>query len=538
MLLLVNYRPEYQHGWGGKTYYAQLRLDPLPPETAEQLLGALLGSDAGLEPLKRVLIQRTEGNPFFLEESVRALAETGALFGGRGAYTLARPVPAIQVPASVQAVLAARIDRLPPGDKAILQMASVVGKDVPFALLQAIAQQAEEQLLEAIGRLQAAEFLYEASLFPDLAYTFKHALTHDVTYGRLLQERRRALHARVAEAIEALHRDRLDEQIERLAHHAFRGETWGKALDYLRMAAAKARARGALREAVACLEQGLVAVGHLPETHSTLEQAIDLRLDLCGTLTELGEADRRFEHTREAARLAEALGDQRRLGWASRWMANYFWVLGQQDRAIECGRRALDIAAPLRDSALQVGSAFALGLAYHAVGDYARAVELFSRNSESLTGDPVRDVGTSVPTSLISLTYLMLCLAELGEFAEGFAKGAEAVKIAEAQEQQHWLIFTYRGVGYCISSKGTWTRPSRSGSAPCCFAAPWTSRATSTGSPPASVMRTPSVGGLPRGCLCSSRPWSGPPRRGRWAIRGGWPTSARPIFWLVERTMP
>ena len=142
LLLLVNYRPEYQHPWGSRTYYTQLRLDPLPPETAEELLGALLGPDAGLEPLKRMLIARTEGNPFFLEESVRTLVETGALAGERGAYRLARPLPAIQVPATVQAVLAARIDRLAPEDKALLQTASVVGKDVPFALLQAIGRAA------------------------------------------------------------------------------------------------------------------------------------------------------------------------------------------------------------------------------------------------------------------------------------------------------------------------------------------------------------------------------------------------------------
>ena len=166
----------------------------MPPESAEELRGAQLGSDASLEPLKRVLIARTEGNPFFLEESVRALAETGSLRGERGAYRLEQLLPTIQVPATVQAVLAARIDRLSPGDKALLQTASVVGKDVPFALLQAIAEQPEGELHTALGRLQAAEFLYEAGIFPDLEYTFKHALAHDVAYGSLLHDRRRRLH--------------------------------------------------------------------------------------------------------------------------------------------------------------------------------------------------------------------------------------------------------------------------------------------------------------------------------------------------------
>ena len=207
LLLLVNYRPEYQHAWGGKTSYSQMRLDALPAESAGELLDALLGDDPGLAPLKQLLVKR--GNPFFLEETVRTLVETKALAGERGRYRLTQPVQAIQVPATVQAMLAARIDRLPPEDKRLLQIASVVGKDVPFALLQAIAELPDEALRRGLDHLQAAEFLYETGLYPDLEYSFKHALTHEVTYGGLLQERRRELHARIVEAIETLHRDRL-----------------------------------------------------------------------------------------------------------------------------------------------------------------------------------------------------------------------------------------------------------------------------------------------------------------------------------------
>src|SRR5262249_48977060 len=232
LLLLVNYRPEYQHGWGSKTYYTQLRIDPLPQESAEELLQALLGSDSSLAPLKQLLIGRTEGNPFFLEESVRTLLETKVLVGERGNYHLAKPIESRQVPVTVQAVLAARIDRLPPEEKRLLQSAAVIGKDVPFALLQAIADQSEEEISRGLTRLQAAEFLYETSLFPEVEYTFKHALTHEVTYGSVLHDRRRALHACIAEGIEKLYSDRLIEQVERLAHHSSRGELWEKAVEY------------------------------------------------------------------------------------------------------------------------------------------------------------------------------------------------------------------------------------------------------------------------------------------------------------------
>ena len=234
ILLLVNYRPEYQHGWGSKTYYTQLRLDPLPSESAEELLRYLMGDDRGLQPLKRLLIDRTEGNPFFLEECVKTLVETGVLSGDRGAYRLMKPLDTIQVPATIQAILAARIDRLLPEDKTVLQNAAVIGKDIPLTLLQEVAELPEEALRASLTRLQVAEFLYESALFPELEYTFKHALTLEVAYTSLLQEQRRNLHARIVAAFETLYPERVADRVNWLAHHAFRGEVWGKTLKYFR----------------------------------------------------------------------------------------------------------------------------------------------------------------------------------------------------------------------------------------------------------------------------------------------------------------
>ena len=189
-----------------------------------------------------------------------------------------------------------------PEDKRLLQAASVIGKDVPFTLLQAIADVPENSLRRGLTHLQAAEFLYETSVFPDLEYTFKHALTHEVAYGSVLQDRRRALHARIVEAVEALYPDRLAEQVERLAHHAFRGEVWEKAVTYLRQAGAKALAHSAYREAVTCFEQALAALHPLPDTHQKVERAIDLRLDLRQSLFPLNEL---------ATRLAVSPGSRR-----------------------------------------------------------------------------------------------------------------------------------------------------------------------------------------------------------------------------------
>src|SRR5262249_9337102 len=195
LLLLVNYRPEYEHAWHRRTYYQQLRLDPLPPDSAEELLAALLGDAAELQTLKRGLVERTEGNPFFVGASGRTPGEAGVLTGPPGDYRLAKPFETTHVPATVEAVLAARIDRLAPEDKRLLQAAAVIGKDVPYALLRPIAELPDDALRQGLAGLQAAELLYETSLYPDLEYTFKHALTHEVAYGSLLHERRRLLHA-------------------------------------------------------------------------------------------------------------------------------------------------------------------------------------------------------------------------------------------------------------------------------------------------------------------------------------------------------
>jgi class 3 adenylate cyclase/tetratricopeptide (TPR) repeat protein len=455
LLLLVNYRPEYQHGWGRKTYYTQLRLDPLSPASAEAVLDTLLGQDPSLVPLKQLLIVRTAGNPFFLEESVRTLVETGVLVGEPGAYRLAQALPTIQVPATVQAVLAARIDRLPPEEKRLLQTAAVIGTEVPLPLLQAIADVPEAVLHRGVAHLQAAEFLYETRLFPELEYTFKHALTHEVAYGSLLLERRRGLHARIVEALETLAPERVAEQVERLAHHALRGEVWDKAVLYCRLAGAKAVEHSANREAVTCCEQALLALQHLPERRDMHEQAIDLRLDLRTALFALGEFVRMRDVLREAETLAEALDDPGRLGWVSVAMSHSFWLMGAQERAVASSQRALAIAEVLSDGGLRIMATFNLGRAYHDLGDYRRAMEFLRRSAEAVEGDLLRErFGQAYLPAVFSRVWLALGLAEVGSFGESMAMGEEGVRIAEAVNHPFSRIGAYWGVGSVSLRKG------------------------------------------------------------------------------------
>ena len=448
LLLLVNYRPEYQHGWAGKSYYTQLRLDTLLAASAEEFLHALMGDEASLAPLRTLLIARTEGNPFFLEESIRTLVETQVLVGEPGAYRLAQALPTIQVPDTVQAMLAARIDRLPPEDKRLLQTAAVIGHELPLPLLQAIAEAPEDTLRRSLAHLQAAEFLYETRLFPELEYTFKHALTHEVAYGSLLQERRRALHAQIVAALEALAGDRLTEQVERLAHHALRGEVWDKALAYCRQAGEKTMARSAHREAVGYFEQAMSAFPHLAATRDTCAQAIDLRFALRNALLPLAEHERILDRLREAETLAHGLDDRQRLGRVAVYMTEYFRQMGALDHAVESGQRALALATALGDMDLQVMANFFVGSVYHDLGNYRRAMDVLRWNVASLKGDLMQErFGMTGLPAVLSRVYLSWALAELGVFAEGVAKAEEGVRIAETADHPFSLIWACAGIG-------------------------------------------------------------------------------------------
>jgi tetratricopeptide (TPR) repeat protein len=465
ILLLVNYRPEYPQAWGDKTCCTVLGLDPLLPTSADEFLQALLGADQGaydqasLQPLKQLLIDRTEGNPFFLEESVRTLAETGVLVGNPGAYQLARPIDTLQVPATVQAVLAARVDRLLAEDKRLLQTAAVIGTVVPFPLLQAIADLPEAALHRGLGHLQAAEFLYETRLFPEHEYTFKHALTYEVAYGSLLQERRRILHARIMEALEGLAGDRLPEQVERLAHHALRGEVWDKALAYCRQAGEKAMARSAYREAVGYFEQALIPLQHLPETRESREQAIDLRLALRSALLPSADAARMLMYLRQAEALAVAIDDHRRLGHISGFLSVHFRNIGAYEESIQAARRALSLATASGDEVVGALANLYLGAALWAQGDYRQAIAALHQTLTSLRETQRRErLGQATLPSVQALAFLATCHAELGSFAEGSALGEEGLHIAETVAHPSSLMWASYGLGVLALRQGMLAR--------------------------------------------------------------------------------
>ncbi len=458
LLLLVNYRPEYQHAWGSKTYYTQLRLDPLPPESAEELLRALLGSDPSLKPLKQVLVERTEGNPFFLEESVRTLVETKVLVGERGSYRLATALPSVQVPATVQAVLAARIDRLPSEEKRLLQSAAVIGKDVPFALLQAVVEDSEPSLRDWLNHLQAAEFLYETNLVPELEYTFKHALTLEVAYQSLLREPRCALHERVLQALERQWAGREQEKIELLAHHAGRAELWDRAARYLYQAGKKAFAQARYQACATSCQAAIEALDRLGDA-ADLTLKLDACLELWSARSTTGQCDGLRELGEKADALARALDDGPRLAQVQLRQAQAVAlndvIPGTLQSAVEKAREAFERADP-RDLRTRSYAQFIVGHACRDLGRVAEALEEFGAGLALF--DQVdrygEEPGLVIPIYVSLSAWRSEAHAALGDFQQAFGSAREALRVATDIQHPTSLAVANRYLGYVHSLRG------------------------------------------------------------------------------------
>jgi tetratricopeptide (TPR) repeat protein len=320
-----------------------------------------------------------------------------------------------------------------------------------------VAEAPEEALRLGLSHLQAAEFLYETRLFPEHAYTFKHALTQQVAYETLLQERRRTLHAHIVGAIEALYGNRLAEYVEQLAHHALRGEVGEKAVHYLRQAGNKAAARSALPDARDWFEQALGVLAALPESPSTLEQGFEIHLELRGVLTTLGEIRRSLQHLREADTLAERLHDDGRRGRVSAWATNTHSLLGELDEALVAGTRALEIAGHLGDLRFRLLTTTYLEQAHYYRGDYDRAVALATDNLAVLPADWVYELfGNTLPVSIYDRYWMVMSLAELGRFTEATAHEAAMLRLAEPTHHALAIGRTHFAAGRLHLLQGDW----------------------------------------------------------------------------------
>ena len=401
-----------------------------------------------LAALKATLIQRTMGNPFFAEESVRSLVETGILIGDKGAYRPGLKIDSIRIPSTVQNVVADRIDRLPIEEKHLLQTAAVIGVIVPLRLLSAVTELTEGDLQTYLTHLQNAEFLYESNLFPELEYTFKHALTNEVAYGALIHERKVLLHAKIVTALENIVGGSLQEHIETISQHAFRGELWEKALTYARQSGEKAAHRSANQEAREFFQTGLRALEHLPQSRAWLQQAVDLRLELRNPLYILGLFDELHLRLREAESIAQGISDDRRLGRVINMLTSYYGLVGQHDRSIEFGTRGLRVNR--EDVELNTATHYLMGAEYHLVGQYDRSID-FLRRALSVTDEECfkyERFGTAFVLSVSCRIWLAQCAAQLGRFKEGENVAENAITLAKEANHTSSLAYAHISLGF------------------------------------------------------------------------------------------
>jgi class 3 adenylate cyclase/tetratricopeptide (TPR) repeat protein len=383
LLLLVNYRPEYTHSWGNKTYYTQLRLDPLGKESADEMLGTLLGSDASLAPLKRMIAERTEGNPLFMEEIYLSLLEDGTL-ARNGAVKLVKPLASLRIPPTVQGILVSRIDRLPADEKELLQTVAVIGTEFQSGVARALSGKPDDDLNRMLNDLQLAEFIYEQPAAGAVEYIFKHALTHDVAYNSLLQERRKLLHERTGAAIESLFAGNLDDHVTALAHHFTQGGNPSKAVRYLMLAGKQALERSAFAESQAQLQKGLEWVKRVPDEIERSE--LELELLLCSEevlryVRGIGSSEVAAV-LRRADELCERVGTDAQRFAVLIGMTDVLLSRVDHESAIEKCHLALELAERTHDPEMLLMATSFTGLNLYAAGRPAEGLQHVQRALE------------------------------------------------------------------------------------------------------------------------------------------------------------
>jgi tetratricopeptide (TPR) repeat protein len=442
MLVVLTYRSDYDAGWLINRGHLELVLEGLSPEATRLMVDELLGQDPSLLTLKQELLQRSGGNPLFIEEYVRSMADSGELVGPPGGYRAGEPQRTVAIPPTVRAVLAARIDRLPQADKHVLQAHALIGEVATVELLERVSEIPAAPLRQSLRRLEKAGLIVVRSGAPKLAYEFKHSLTQTVTYDTLLLQRRRELHRRVMDALAD------SGEFDVLARHALLGESWEAALRYLREAGRIAAAHVASAEAVTHFERALTVLPHLPATRETLQTAFELRCDLRNALLPLGMNPRLLEVLQEARRIAEQLGDEQRLAQVMSFLSHYYGNIGNSELALDTSEQAMALGERVGATHVLIAAYLSLGEINRGLGNYPKASHYLRRAIALI--DPANEQETFGQAGLPAVrarSHLAWTLAELGDFVAARAAAEEGLRIANAANHTYTVCHACLGLG-------------------------------------------------------------------------------------------
>jgi class 3 adenylate cyclase/DNA-binding SARP family transcriptional activator/tetratricopeptide (TPR) repeat protein len=445
-LVLVNFRPEYQADWMRRSYYEQLPLVPLDQDATARLLHALAGPDPSLDGISELIAERTGGNPLYMEEVVQGLAESGGLVGERGAYRLAHAIEEIDIPATVQALLAARIDRLPEREKALVQSAAVIGREFSEPVLGRVTGLPEHELAATLAALASAELIYERALYPEAEYAFKHPLTQEVAYRSQLRERRTGTHAAAAAALEALYPDRQDELAAVISDH------WEEAQEPVRAAqwGARAAAWAGQRHPADAVRHWRRVRTLVRDEHGSPEAA-GLALGACISIlyvgARLGLAEDEVEEIfPEALELATASGDRSAMAMVHSAYGMTRGMAGRLEEAIASGREAQALADRGGDFEVQLLVSSALWVA--SAGRNREVLPEFDRVLAE-AGDDFDLARQFIGLSAVIFATILRgrVLAELGRLREARAALDKALRLARENDDLESLGFGHASLG-------------------------------------------------------------------------------------------
>jgi class 3 adenylate cyclase/DNA-binding SARP family transcriptional activator len=458
-LLVVTVRPEFQPTWVGQPHVTMLPLSRLGRRDSAGIIAGITKDKALPKPIVEQMLLQTDGVPLFIEELTCTLLESGLLRETTDRYVLDGLLRPLAIPTTLQASLAARLDRLG-SVKDVAQIGAAIGREFSHEMIAAVSASAPADLDAALERLTASGLISRRGTPPEATYSFKHALVQDAAYAMMLKSRRRQLHAGIANVLVERFSALAETLPEVVAHHFAEAGLASESIAYWLKAGRLAYARSASREAVSSFERALAVLETLPESPSTLESAFDTRLELRPVLLLLSEVRRALERLREAEALAERLNDDRRRGQVYVWTMNIHVLLGELDEALGTGTRALEIAERLGDLRLRILATTCLAHAHYFRGEHERVVVLATDNLGALPADWVSEhFGVlTVPASVLDRCWLILSLAELGRFAEAAEPQAEAIRFAAPTQLAFAIGYAHMSVGTVHLQRGDWAQ--------------------------------------------------------------------------------
>jgi class 3 adenylate cyclase/tetratricopeptide (TPR) repeat protein len=456
VLLVLLHRPEYTHQWGSNSYFNRVVLNQLTLKSSAEMMKVILGDGEADTELSDLILQRASGNPFFMEELIHTLLENGSILKKNNKYVLVRNPVELQVPDTIQGIIAARIDRLKEDLKGIMQVASVIGREFAFGILQAISGMGEE-LAAHLQNLKRLEFIYEKSLFPELEYIFKHALVQEVAYNGLLIRRRKEIHQKIGRVIEGLYTERLEEFYETLAHHYARSDEQEKAYRYLKLSGDKAYSRHANWEAFRYYRQAIEISDRMPQTESIKNEEIEARFRLYRPAMFLGYPEETLQPLQEGADLSRKLGEPRRAAEFESKLAAAYAFRGQSALAARHGERCFEEAEQVADLDLMAETARDLCFAYSLSGAYRKVLALTSRIIPLLEMENKHEVyGRTGSTHARLCIYAGMALGYLGRFEEGIAscEKARLAALRRTDSRTFFIGFFEMTSGMIFNTKG------------------------------------------------------------------------------------